>query len=160
MIECDPKYLPMYKEIRQNSVHVIDYAENIDYEKLFSVNNVPLHIDYLQIDLEVVNMSTLNTLIKLDQQILSTYKFATVTFETDIYRGDYYNTRQISRDIFLNRGYIMVFSDVDDFEDWYVHPELVDMSYINRLIENNKKKYKQSSRTKGIESIHPNDIEF
>jgi hypothetical protein len=40
-----------------------------------------------------------------------------------------------------------VFSDIHHinpnliFEDWYVHPDLVDMNYISHLIENNKTNY-------------------
>ena len=98
---------------------------------------MPLSIDYLQIDLEANNGSTLKTLEKLDNEILDTYKFATVTFEHDIYTGDHFNTRSVSREIFERRGYVRVFSDVSNggnaFEDWYVHPELVDMNYVNYI---------------------------
>ena len=35
------------------------------------------------------------------------------------------------------KGYIRVFSDIKDsgnaFEDWYIHPTLVDMNYINKI---------------------------
>ena len=30
---------------------------------------------------------------------------------------------------------------VNPYEDWYVHPDLVDMNYVNNLIEKNKKNY-------------------
>ena len=33
------------------------------------------------------------------------------------------------------------------FEDWYVHPDLVDMDYVNKLIDNNKKNYVSHSIT-------------
>jgi hypothetical protein len=106
---------------------------------------MPLSFDYLQIDLEVSNESTLNTLKKLDTDVLDTYKFATVTFEHDIYVGDCYNTRLSSRDIFKRRGYVCVFEDISNdgcpYEDWYVHPDLVDMNYVNNLIEINRTNY-------------------
>jgi hypothetical protein len=106
---------------------------------------MPLSFDYLQIDLEVNNGVTLKTLQKLDNDIFDTYKFATITFEHDIYTGNYFDTREKSRDIFKKRGYICVFEDVNGgglpYEDWYVHPDLVDMNYVNILIENNKKYY-------------------
>ena len=57
----------------------------IDYKNLFETNNVPLNIDYLQIDLEVTDGSTLTTLKKLDREIMDNYKFAIITFEHDIY---------------------------------------------------------------------------
>jgi hypothetical protein len=95
-------------------------------------------MDYLQVDLDVNNKSTLDTLMILDSTVFDTYKFATITFEHDIYTGDYFDTRNISRQIFKDRGYILVFPDVTvygdkPFEDWYVHPELVDMEYIQRI---------------------------
>ena len=77
--------------------------------------------------------------------IFQEYKFATVTFEHDIYTGDNYNTRLLSREIFLNRGYVLVFPDVrscqNAFEDWYVHPDLVDMDYINKIKTNESLDY-------------------
>jgi hypothetical protein len=122
----------MYTEKRPNSIHVIQDATTVDYmEKLRSF---PKDMDYLQIDLEVDNRSTLTTLELLDSTVFDTYRFATVTFEHDIYRGDYFNTRERSREIFQKRGYILMFPDVKSnsypFEDWYVHPELVDMERI------------------------------
>ena len=72
------------------------------------------------------------------------YKFATVTFEHDIYTGDYFDTRNKSRQIFESRGYVLVFPDVrvfwegyyKPFEDWYVHPDLVAMNIINKIQTN------------------------
>ena len=146
MIEYDEKYLDYYEMYRPNSIHVINDATKIDYRGLFERNNVPLSVDYLQIDLEVGNGSTLATLKKLDSELFDTYKFATITFEHDIYQTNFDNTRLASRDIFEKRGYVRVFEDVNvlgvkPFEDWYVHPDLVDMDYVNRLIEHNKQFY-------------------
>jgi hypothetical protein len=145
MIEYESKYLPLYKEQRSNSIHVINDATTIDYKFLFETNNMPLTFDYLQIDLEANNGSTIRTLQKLNIEIFDKYKFATVTFEHDIYHTNFDNTRLHSRDIFKSRGYICVFEDINcdgnPYEDWYVHPDLVDIDYVNNLIENNKTKY-------------------
>ena len=106
---------------------------------------MPENIDYLQIDLEVNNNSTLQTLKLLDEQLMDKYKFATVTFEHDIYSGNYFDTRNESRKIFEKRGYELVFPDVmndgNAFEDWYVHPELVNMNYINNIKSNHSMEY-------------------
>lgn len=172
MIEYDNTYLDSYKLNRPNSIHVINDATKIDYKKLFEINNVPLNIDYLQIDLEVDNGSTLNTLKKLNLEVMDTYKFATVTFEHDVYHTNYLNTRIESRKIFEDRGYLRVFSDIttndiDPYEDWYVHPELVDMNYINELINTNKKNYKSNPKRREYfsespinEGINWHDIEY
>ncbi len=137
MIEYDKQFLDKYIEHRPNSIHVINDATLIDYYELLNVNQFPKNIDYLQIDLEVNNRSTLTTLELLDNTVFDEYKFAVVTFEHDIYTGDHFNTRLISRNIFLNQGYVLVFPDVRNyscaFEDWYVHPDLVDMKYINSI---------------------------
>jgi hypothetical protein len=137
MIEYDQSWIPQYKLERPNSIYVINDATQINYDQLLKQNNAPKNIDYLQIDLEVCNRSTLTTLEILNNTIFNEYKFATVTFEHDIYDGDRFNTRLASREIFLNRNYILVFQDVRNginaFEDWYIYPDLVDMNYINKI---------------------------
>jgi len=154
MVEYDPGFAPLYTIHRPNSLHIINDAQNVDYRKLLDDNNFPVHIDYLQIDLDVENRSTLNVLELLDRTVFDKYTFATVTFEHDIYRGDFFDTREASRKLFANRGYKLAFSDVslyvapDDmskmmldskidkqpgardggkksFEDWYIHPSLL-----------------------------------
>jgi hypothetical protein len=145
MVEYESVFLPLYKEHRPNSIHIMNDARQVDYKNVFEKNNMPLSFDYLQIDLEADNGSTIKTLQKLDNEVFDTYKFATVTFEHDIYRTNFDNTRLESRNIFKKRGYVCVFEDIrhvgNPFEDWYVHPDLVDMNYVNNLIENNKTYY-------------------
>jgi hypothetical protein len=141
MIEYDPSYEQLYKELRPNSIYRIGDARFIDFRGILDTNAFPSNIDYLQIDLDADNKSTLDTLVLLDNTCFDKYKFATVTFEHDIYRGDYFNTRELSREIFKKRGYELVFPDVTlffegrycPFEDWYVHPDLVDMDYVNKI---------------------------
>jgi hypothetical protein len=145
MIEYEEEFLTLYKEHRPKSIHIINDATTIDYKNLFETNKLPFSLDYLQIDLEAANGSTIKTLQKLDNEIFDTHKFATVTFEHDIYSTNFDDTRLKSRNIFKKRGYICVFEDINNlenpYEDWYVHPDLVDMNYVNKLIENNKKHY-------------------
>ena len=117
-------------------------------------NNFPTEIDYLQIDLDVNNSSTLNTLELLNNTVFDKYKFATVTFEHDIYTGNYFNTQQISRNIFAERGYILVFPDVSvfwegeykKFEDWYVHPDLIDKELIEKFKTTNSLSHEEISK--------------
>jgi hypothetical protein len=152
MVEYNNKFLPLYKEHRPNSFHVINDATLVDYRKAFEDANMPHEIDYLQIDLEVSNDSTLQTLQKMEVEVFNDYKFATVTFEHDIYTDPLNHTRIASRQIFENNGYVRVFSDINNqgvcpYEDWYVHPDLVDMTYVNRLIDQNQKLYTSHSFT-------------
>lgn len=99
--------------------------------------------------MKVANGSTLTILKKLDKEIMDKYKFAIITFQHDIYHTNYLNTRLVSRQIFENRGYLRVFSDVNNeryfpFEDWYVHPDLVDNELVNNLIKKMKINISQS----------------
>ena len=82
------------------------------------------------------------------------------------------NTRLKSRKIFEDRGYIRVFSDINNggkcpYEDWYIHPDLVDMELVNNLIKNNKKNYKLNVKAEKYfnespvnESINWQDFEY
>lgn len=154
MIEFDEKHLKDYEEHRKDSVHVISDATKIEYKKLLEENNMPKNIDYLQIDLDAGNGSTMEALEKMDSEIFDDYKFATITFEHDYYcAGDYKSTREKSREIFKKRGYVSVFNDVHDrepdvvYEDWYVHPDLVDMDYVKKLKINNVPRYIDNNMT-------------
>ena len=142
MVEYDKSFELLYKTIRPNSIYCINDARLVNYKEILEKNNFPKNIDYLQIDLDVDNKSTLDTLLLLNDTVFNNYKFATITFEHDIYRCNYFDTQIISRQIFKNRGYILLFPDVSvfwegsykPFEDWYVHPDLVDANLINKLI--------------------------
>jgi hypothetical protein len=148
MVEYDAKWLPAYIEHRPRSKHIIQDATTVNY-----ANVVTQHIDYLQIDLEVDNRSTLTVLEKLDKEVFPRYTSSTITFEHDIYRGNFFETRQKSRDIFAKHGYVCVFQDIHNeapcyvYEDWYVHPTRVDMEYIHRLQKLNRDNYEPNSIT-------------
>ena len=104
MIEYDSSFEQLYKDLRPNSIYRISDARLVDYRGILDTNTFPCNIDYLQIDLDVNNKSTLDTLVLLDNTCFDKYKFATITFEHDIYTGNYFNTREISRKIFKKRG--------------------------------------------------------
>ena len=138
MVEYCDEFEQLYKQYRPNSIYEIKDATKVEYLKILTENNFPFNMDYLQIDLDVDNRSTIDTLVYLNNTIFDKYKFATVTFEHDIYRGDFFNTRELSRNIFKERGYILLFPDVrvywnnmyQPYEDWYVHPDLVNRNFI------------------------------
>jgi len=153
MVEYDKKWLSHYQEKRPNSIHAMEDATKINYKTLFEENNVPLNSDYLQIDLEVNDGGTMRTLNKLKKEVLGKYKFATITFEHDIYHTNFLNTRLESRKIFEDLGYLRIFSDVNSvgscpFEDWYIHPELIDLGYVFYLLEKNVNNYKNIKQRK------------
>lgn len=118
---------------------------NYNNKILFHENDVPLNCDYLNINTTGYH-NTPYILNKLNNEILDKYKFATIMFQTNVYNTNKTNARQLSRKILKDRGYIRVFSDImsndkHPFDDWYVHPDLVDMDYVNKLIKNNEKNY-------------------
>ena len=139
MVEYNHSFLELYKRERPNSKHIISDATLVNFKNEFESINMPQNIDYLQIDLEVTNNSTLQTLINLEQQVMKTYRFSVITFEHDVYSGNYFDTRNKSREIFLRNGYLRVFSDVshvgNPYEDWYVDPNssAVDMELVNEI---------------------------
>ena len=67
-----------------------------------------------------------------------TYKFKVITFEHDHYRNEYaaYDLMDRSRQFFNSIGYFKVpdnisssyYTNINLSEDWYIHPELVDIS--------------------------------
>ena len=144
MIEYDSNYLKGYKKHR-TSEYIINDARTINYKDI--LKSYPKNMDYLQIDLDVDNKSTLDVLNILDETIFDDYKFATITFEHDFYRGDFFDTRKISREIFKKRGYLLVFPDIRHggpgtfFEDLYVHPDLVNMNKVNKIITDKSLNY-------------------
>jgi hypothetical protein len=153
MVEYDASFLSSYKKHRPKSVYVLQDARKVNFKELFTNNKVPENIDYLQIDLEASNGSTLKTLQNLEKQVFNNYKFATVTFEHDIYSTNYKNTRDESRKIFKKYGYEFVFTDINNngknpYEDWYVYPDLVDMDYVNEIKNKNINNYKKGRVTK------------
>lgn len=182
MVEIDDKYLNRYKLERPNSHHIINDARKINYLEEFEKLNVPENMDYLQIDLEPINGSTLQVLEYFDKYIFDKYKFATITFEHDLCycrnipsnNSIFHTTRIKSREIFEKRGYIRVFSDISNnyengfdwiYEDWYIHPDLVDMNNVNEIIEKNKDNYITYNRPDNIylnvdKMIYYHDIKY
>ena len=139
MVEYLTEFEALYKIERPHSIHIFQDARKVNYREILDAN-FNENIDYLQIDLDVDNNSTMDTLNLLNTTVFDKYKFATVTFEHDIYTGDYFNTRESSRQIFKDRGYVLTFPDVkvffmnsyNSFEDWYIHPDLISSEIINK----------------------------
>ena len=146
MVEYDKKFEPLYKTHR-SSHYIIQDATSINYEDLFIKYNFPKNLDYLQIDLEVSNNSTLKTLELLDKTIMKNYTFNVVTFEHDIYSGNYFDTRNKSREIFSRNNYILLFRDVKNsgnpYEDWYVHSSFSNKELLDKIKNNNSLEYSQ-----------------
>ena len=141
LVEYDKSFESLYNEYRPSSKYIINDARCVDYREFLDNNKFPLNIDYLQIDLDVNNKSTLDTFLLLNNTVFDKYTFATITLEHDIYTGNFYNTQNITREILKNRGYVLVFPNVrvfwegnyKPFEDWYIHPDLIDINLFDKI---------------------------
>lgn len=141
------RFEALYKQHRPNSNYVFGDAQLHNYQEIFDTHKVPQNIDYLQLDIDPPH-KTLNVLKALDEQVMDEHKFSVVTFEHD-YRGTDIVPRNESRKILEARGYCLVFGDITNrkpnrvYEDWYVHPDLVDMEHVKALQHKNHSQYAQ-----------------
>jgi len=106
-------------------------ATKIDWDKMpiWELNNIT---DYLQIDVDPPNISY-EVLLNIP---FWKHKFKVITFEHDHYADDTQSIKDKSRKYLQSFGYELVVSNVSpddycDYEDWWVHPDLVDRKIIN-----------------------------
>lgn len=133
-VEMEQRYAQSYVDKGRNATKlVIADATRVDYPKVLREAGAPeTVIDYLQVDLEPGNGSTLAALELLNRDVLPHWKVSVITFEHDYYcTGDANPLRKRSREIFASHGYVRLFDDVCchnyifPFEDWYAHPTVV-----------------------------------
>lgn len=139
-IEMQENLASEFSEHRKNNVAHGDATE-IDYDVLFEEMNLGPDIDYLQVDCEPPYV-TFEALKKIP---LDKYRFAVITFEHDAYNHvNDKSTKNKSiqekcRKYLESYGYKLVVNNVSvedyehSFEDWWVHPELVDSSIIEKM---------------------------
>lgn len=132
-IEYDEKYVHDYRAHRKNPVLHQDALET-DYDDILSSLAVDGTIDYLQLDCDPPNI----TYSIMEKIPFDKYKFAVITYEHDHYLDMTKSYREKSRKFLTDRGYVLVVPNVspDDmtpFEDWWVHPDLVDSETISKM---------------------------
>lgn len=115
-----------FQKVRKNPCVCRD-AGAIDYETLLGGFNAPAIIDYLQLDCEPPG----NTFKVLMSIPFDKYQFRVITYEHDYFADAFRRYRDLSRQYLTKMGYVLVVNNVapDDwrsFEDWWVHPSLVD----------------------------------
>ena len=119
-----------FKE-RKNTVLCMD-ATTVEYASMLAMTGLGKDIDYLQLDCDPAPI----TLEILKRIPFDTHRFAVITFEHDHYTGQ--GVRKESRKYLKSKGYTLVVSDIahnenDSYEDWWVHPELVDAKIIKKM---------------------------
>jgi hypothetical protein len=133
-IEYDEKFIDDYRNNRSATLLHTD-ALTIDYEKLLAIYFNSNIIDYLQLDIEPAK-NTYECLLKIP---FDDYKFAVITYEHDYYVDVTRSYRDKSREFLSNKGYVLVVNDISpegksNFEDWWVHPELVDNEILQKML--------------------------
>ena len=129
-LEISTNWEDDWKKMRKNELIIHD-ATTFDHQNKLKDLGWD-QIDYLQVDCEPPS----TTLKCLYQFPFDEVKVSVITYETDVYSGD--DVPQIeSRKYLKDLGYELVCSDVrysgNAFEDWYVHPELVDSKLWERF---------------------------
>jgi hypothetical protein len=123
-IEISNQHAQQWDEQRSNPLLIANALE-LDYRKLFEEHRFERDIGYLQVDIEPAE----NSLAALKMIPWDSYRFATITFEHDKYQNTS-GVREAARDYLFSKGYVMVVRDIKwapgkEFEDWFVHPDLV-----------------------------------
>lgn len=127
-IDINQNIIDIFKQNR-DSVVICQDATTVNYNDILEGD-----YDYLQIDCDPPIVS-LNVLKKIP---FETHKFAVITFEHDFYDGDNSLVRDDSRKYLKSFGYTLVVNNVAadkyySFEDWWVHPDLIDEDIINKM---------------------------
>lgn len=121
---------PNQRNTTHNRVICAD-ATKVDYAQLLEGTK---DWDYLQLDCDPP-MVTYNTLLRIP---FEKHRFAVVTFEHDYYTDEDSDVRKKSRKYLESHGYELVVDNIspnnyNPFEDWWVHPDLVDRSIIEKM---------------------------
>lgn len=109
-------------------------ATIINYENLLRGYDMPYDIDYLQIDCEPPHI-TYQILLSIP---FEKYRFGVITFEHDHYLDISRTIRDKSREYLKSMGYILMVPNIQvndkyPFEDWWIHPDLINEDIIRKL---------------------------
>jgi hypothetical protein len=138
-LELNSEFVEEYIQTRKNPVLQTD-ALTFNYKKLFSSIFNTKEIDYLQLDVEPAK-NTFEVLLAIP---FDEYKFAVITYEHDYYVDVTKSYREKSRNYLKMMGYQLVANDISpdgisNFEDWWVHPDLVDPKIIEIMQDTSEK---------------------
>jgi hypothetical protein len=136
-LDIDGNMVRKFNGIRNNKALLLD-ATKADYLSILDQKNLGTDWDYLQLDCE----PSINTFLAMSLIPFDKYRFAVITYEHDYYCDETKSYRDRSRRYLRSMGYELVVSNVSvdhksPFEDWWVHPSLVDMDRISNMISLN-----------------------
>jgi tetratricopeptide (TPR) repeat protein len=137
---------PLAVDSNRKNPCVLKDALSVDYDELLSDMEYGEVIDFLQVDLEPAE----TTYEALKVIPWDKYKFRVVTFEHDYYNDETKSFRDKSREYLKSKGYELLITNIAPdtlrvFEDWWVHPDLVDRDMIERF-KNTDNQVKKAER--------------
>lgn len=144
-LDLNENYINEYNNSERKNPAVLKDAITLNYQSFLSENGFSNNIDYLQLDCDPAS----NTFEVLKSIPFDQYKFAVITYEHDYYIDESKSYKYKSREYLESKGYELVLSNVavqgwKDYEDWWVHPDLVDREIIDSIKDT-------SDRVKNIE---------
>lgn len=130
-IEQNESSVKQFFNERHNTIFCLHPLE-IDYSALMESMALDTVLDYLQISCNNPEQSY-NVLERIP---FKKYKFAVITFRHDFYQNQ--SLKEQSREFLKDNGYELVVNDVgcndtDSYEDWWVHPKLIDAEVIEYM---------------------------
>jgi len=133
-LDLSAEFVAEHQKNRTNSCLLKD-ATLIDYEKFLQGQSFPRDIDYLQLDCDPPDV-THKILLSMP---FESRRFAVISYEHDYYADETQSYREKSRNYLRSFGYVLVASDIApdewrNYEDWWVHPELVDPVIIEKFL--------------------------
>lgn len=133
-VELESRYNASYAD-RKNCTYLNEDATKVDYAEVFAKIGMPTTIDYLSLDVDVLDLEVVQ-LLPHDR-----YRFAIIGIEHDAYiYGDKYRAPQ--REFLLSKGYVLACADIfvrhpdivdSPFEDWYLDPQYFDADTIAKV---------------------------
>lgn len=135
-IEWSKELVDRHTSNRRNPVLCVNALE-VDYNNiLLDLADSDNIVDYLQLDCEPSAVTyEIMTKIPFDK-----YKFRVITYEHDSYIDSTFSFKEKSRKYLISKGYLLVANDISPnefatFEDWWVHPQLVDPKILEIMLD-------------------------
>ena len=134
-LEWDEDLYNKYREERPNPIFRMDALDpDLDYGDFIDEHLNTNVVDLLQLDIEPAR----KTYELLDKIPWDKYKFRVILYEHDYYVDVTRSFREKSRKRLSELGYVMVVNDLSAdgksaFEDWWVHPDLVDPDLVRKM---------------------------
>lgn len=141
-LDIEESFVEAFARDRKNPC-LLKNALYVDYDRFLAGLDFPSTIDYLQLDCDPPEI-TYQILLTIP---FDSHKFRVITFEHDYYTDTSKDLQEKSIKYLESYGYVRVVNNIapDDwrsYEDWWVHPDLVDKDILDRMtcINDNVKK--------------------